>query len=654
MNYLNTIYNKHKKLNTILLSTLFILTPLAYIKNVIENSLFAKLFIFYFIIAIISLINFYFKNEKTENKEKFIRNDLILIFILLLFTFSAWNIICTIFSLKPVIALGKTIEIIGNIFIALFVFIIAKNISLIRVLYWAIYGSIFVSFIGILQRFNLIEIFQQVASPAATFVNKNIAGHYIGFIFFFSLLLFFTSKSKKLFYFSIFAIILQIIYSFFIASKGLFISLIFTGIYIYALFVILKKSKNYTFISYNKKKKKILIYVLLITITTVHLIEVYYPVKNKDNPVLQEIASSGFIKGKSGSVKNRLAVWRNSLEIIKDYPLLGVGPNNFQIIYAKYSRVVKSDYDFAPNFIYTKTHNDYLQYFVETGILGGFLFLSIPFLIFFLTLLALKNNNTKEYKAKIYLTFISASLFYNFFYAFFEFSVNRSPAAGTLMWPLIGIWLHNLNKIMPKSKIKISKKIKTNIYSFFNKEKIIISCLMFSVSMFIIMLFNMIGARYFLEAYVQRTNKKYYKFSCELFTKNINKGVMYMPFFMDAKRLRANEFVFCNEPTEKNLEILESYHKYNPYDLLLMHNIIKYNYNLKKYEKTEFMVDEYLKIYPNSPEILIYKGNLLVLKNRLNEARKWYNQILGMDISLKTEDKIFIYQRLKELEEKIN
>jgi O-antigen ligase len=78
--------------------------------------------------------------------------------------------------------------------------------------------------------------------------------------------------------------------------------------------------------------------------------------------------------GNDGS--SRLTIWQNSLSIVKNHPL-GIGLGNFGNTFAVYNQ--------SP--IFDKTvvhaHNDYLQFFVETGWIG-FCALLTGFLLFFI------------------------------------------------------------------------------------------------------------------------------------------------------------------------------------------------------------------------------------------------------------------------------
>lgn len=59
----------------------------------------------------------------------------------------------------------------------------------------------------------------------------------------------------------------------------------------------------------------------------------------------------------------RLDVWRDSLAIIRDYPLFGTGMGTFASIFQSYRT-------FAGNFFYYNAHNDYIELLTDTGLIG--------------------------------------------------------------------------------------------------------------------------------------------------------------------------------------------------------------------------------------------------------------------------------------------
>lgn len=95
---------------------------------------------------------------------------------------------------------------------------------------------------------------------------------------------------------------------------------------------------------------------------------------------------------------DRLLLWESSINIIKDYPLFGIGLNNFNDVYnhGYISELAREPHLQSP-------HNIILHFFVETGFFGGISFL----LIFFYQLTKLKSNNTSGFSFMFLLSIIS-------------------------------------------------------------------------------------------------------------------------------------------------------------------------------------------------------------------------------------------------------
>lgn len=66
----------------------------------------------------------------------------------------------------------------------------------------------------------------------------------------------------------------------------------------------------------------------------------------------------------------RINIWKSCLNIIRDYPLFGVGPGNFGAVYERY----KPEIFIAKNLNVTCAHSNYLTVFIGWGLVGGLLF----------------------------------------------------------------------------------------------------------------------------------------------------------------------------------------------------------------------------------------------------------------------------------------
>jgi tetratricopeptide (TPR) repeat protein len=74
----------------------------------------------------------------------------------------------------------------------------------------------------------------------------------------------------------------------------------------------------------------------------------------------------------------RLTAWRNSIEMIQDKPVQGVGSGNFKIFYPAYSHSAVVDRALDTTKYLGRAHNDFIQIAAELGIPGLLLFVLIP------------------------------------------------------------------------------------------------------------------------------------------------------------------------------------------------------------------------------------------------------------------------------------
>ncbi len=70
------------------------------------------------------------------------------------------------------------------------------------------------------------------------------------------------------------------------------------------------------------------------------------------------------------SVQGRLAIWRNTLAMVRDNPVLGVGLGNHSVRYPAYARAAVVDPLWGTRSQLDYAHNEYLQAWAELGIVG--------------------------------------------------------------------------------------------------------------------------------------------------------------------------------------------------------------------------------------------------------------------------------------------
>jgi putative inorganic carbon (HCO3(-)) transporter len=132
----------------------------------------------------------------------------------------------------------------------------------------------------------------------------------------------------------------------------------FLGIFIGALYLVLK----------NKKLKIRNFY--LVGFIFLILSGFIFITTNKFNQIINSDNRSSF--------HSRLMIWDASVEIIKDNPLLGIGPGTFQDAYLSYSKKFNEPY---LEWAVPQPHNIFLAFYLQTGIIGslGFILILIWF-----------------------------------------------------------------------------------------------------------------------------------------------------------------------------------------------------------------------------------------------------------------------------------
>jgi len=173
-------------------------------------------------------------------------------------------------------------------------------------------------------------------------------------------------------------------------------------------------------------------------------------------------ANSG-IKIKN-TLANRIEYWKAGIDIIKDYPLLGVGLYNFGGVYPKYKLDIAEETQLA--------HNNFIQVWAEQGVLGF-----VAFCLFWLVLFKKGVRGLKNVKHKIiYILglgiFTGLILFVLHNLIDFDWYI---PGLALSVFALIGMFLNIIGQY--KEKIFIIKRMWIRILIIF----LILLCFLFAL-----------------------------------------------------------------------------------------------------------------------------------------------------------------------------
>ena len=256
--------------------------------------------------------------------------------------------------------------------------------------YWIAYITLPLVLLGVGQYLFDIKWISQPAPPAATFKNKNIFSQYlvIALPLISALYAIETNRLKQWFLgLTATLAVVMIIYA---KTRAAWLAVSFQLVLLAVSFVFIKSLAST--IKLSNRWLQIGCFALL-AIVMVHF--------DKDgfnpNAVIgianeaQSIVTEANTERNNGSI--RLVNWSNTLIMIKENGLLGVGLGNWQVEYPLYKSKSLQDWMAVSNVIWNYTHNDYLETVASLGVVGAIIMLSM--LIGLLMLLVPLRHSTK-------------------------------------------------------------------------------------------------------------------------------------------------------------------------------------------------------------------------------------------------------------------
>ncbi len=264
--------------------------------------------------------------------------------------------------------------------------------------------SLAVSFVAFTQKFTGFFV-PEANQISGTLGNSTYFAIYLVFNIFFALYLFLKEKETKFDFKYLLPVFVYLAAFSMTGTRGAYLGVIL------ALVVILF---SYIFLGESKRYKKISASLLVFFVLGLSL--VFFAPESKlvkSVPVFERISS---ISLSGGTAATRLISWQAALKGFSENPILGVGPENYNIVFNKY---FQSDYYlYAPTEPYfDRAHNKFLDILATLGILGLAAYLAIIFFIFFIIFKLYKN---KKIKLSELLLFSAVPIIY-FVHLFFVF-----------------------------------------------------------------------------------------------------------------------------------------------------------------------------------------------------------------------------------------
>jgi O-antigen ligase len=369
---------KQKKTNSnIGLSILFGVTfvsPVTYSILFYEMDFVQKVFFYStsLLLFLVYLVKYNFDKDAEINKP--------LLFVMILFPISFFTCFVNASSSLLILKLSELIIPFSIFFQTGLLFLILGEEKFFKtVSYSVVIVSSAFSIIGILEVFQIkiIEL-PSAIPPGSTLGHRSFAAEYLLPALPFLLILNeYVPRERKIYI--LLSAVINISFVLFTRNRSGIIILAFVSI-LYILFILLTKEKN--------KRLKILLPV--IGVLLISFLISLIPVKGTERPDLQSTASTFFDSEFKSNVL-RLSFWDASIQMIREYPLAGVGLYKWSGYYPRYN----SDYftDETVTHIHSiHAHNDFLELFSENGFLASIIFLAIFILIAYTLIKRIRHN----------------------------------------------------------------------------------------------------------------------------------------------------------------------------------------------------------------------------------------------------------------------
>lgn len=543
------------------------------------------------LLSTISFLGYFYK------KAKFSFNKIFL-FIFICFI---WAAISLLWSND----FGNSLIEITRYFSSLLILFLAMQIKFYKqqvfVLNMAVVGLFLITLIGLLQAFGFSPFsIHYLGRPAATFINPNHASIYIEFFIPVLLILILVRKNNKLKTFYSVSLGAALSFLFVLSSFGTLISLLLA--LTIAATILSKHINIYSKIKSNKR------YLTIISISMIILISSHTLMPSSSSTEKQTKAIS-LITQKS-SHKIRLGLYSKSIEAAIDNPLFGFGYGGFRAGILPYISEIQSITNHNEHLYFTETHNDFIQQFTETGLIGGTLFVVFFIMVLFLGLNALKSKRLSE--KNIFIFSISSGLLVLILHAFIDFPFHLS-ASNFLIYLTSGFILsHTAKTITFKKNINI--KIVT---------------ILILIALFLFLLISI----YYNNDYI-KSNKLIRDTAIALHKeKNCNKAVRLIDesnqlfkFDFQSQASQAQIYGVCPQNLTKQQKVISQLVELNPTNFrarMLRGNLSLINNDSVSAFKDYFYV---VRMLPNSAIGYIGLGKWAIKLNKLRDAHNYFEK----------------------------
>ena len=325
------------------------------------------------------------------------------------------------------------------------------------------------------------------------------------------------------------------------------------------------------------------------------------------------------------TINERLSLWGNTLAMIKDKPVLGVGLGNWKIHFPKYSMVGLRSEQGA--IFFQRPHNDYLWIASEMGLLGLVAYLGVLLSALFFAIRILKRSAKEDSSTYTITLAMTSGLVAFMLFSLFDFPKERPIH---LLWSgFIIAFITNtylgLASNKPPSK-KNTSLINILVYIF---PTIAVVGTFFATTRW--------QAEYHLkQALEARTQQRYVRVLACL--KNINTNVYELDPSATPIDCYKGEALYLQKRLEDALSAYQAAHTLHPYHIHTLNNLATTHFGLQNIALAQQYFEQVLHFAPHFPGANMNMAAVAYNQKKIEQALTY----IGNCIPLSYEDPQFL------------
>jgi O-antigen ligase len=367
--------------------------------------------------------------------------------------FTIWSMICLAFSVNPTAGFYEVIRPLLQLVLLFFIIemIASDDTSVLKICKVFVVIGLIQSLVGILQFYHIafLNLPGANALPYGLMANRNLFGSAQVFVIPFVVFVLYKA-SKRWKYASVISLIGLVVSIILSQTRSAWLGAV--AILIVALILVL------VFSPIDRKKWVIgTISSLFIILSLAGLLMatdseggLRQQVKERTASLVNATPDSAFSKKTSN---DRLRVWKKTTSLIKDHPLIGVGPSNWKLNILAYgsSGLAWAEGYYVPD----RVHNVFLQTAAETGFPGVFLYLTFWLIIVIAAFKVIAQPASGDQRIIVILMLSGLAAFaVDSMFSFPTERIEHMLYVMLMAGIVLGSFIANKNRAQPTTKLK--------------------------------------------------------------------------------------------------------------------------------------------------------------------------------------------------------